>query len=103
MNKILKNKIILELENPEIPNLKFLFSQEVLKVSEELLLELLEEEKVDFENKLKIPNEYINFETFDEDSKMSYFWSLLNHLNSVKSNEKVRNIIENVEPKLIDF
>jgi Zn-dependent oligopeptidase len=34
---------------------------------------------------------------------MSYFWSLLNHLNNVKSSDKVREIIENVEPKLTEF
>jgi Zn-dependent oligopeptidase len=103
MQKILKNKIILELENSEIPNLAFLFSEEVLNIAEELLLEFLEEEKEDFKNKLKIDNSKINFDLFEEESKMSYFWSLINHLNSVKSSDKTREIIENLEPKLTEF
>jgi Zn-dependent oligopeptidase len=99
----IKNKIISELEKYEIPNLKFLFSEEVLNIAEELLLEFLEEEKKDFEEKLKISDEKITFDLFEEESNMSYFWSLLNHLSNVKSSDKVREIIENVEPKLTEF
>jgi len=32
-----------------------------------------------------------------------YFWSLLNHLENVDTNDKVRDIIENFRPKLQDF
>ena len=103
MNIELKNKIIFELEREDFPNLKFLFSEEVLEISEELLLELLEEEKIDFEKKLKTSDEKITFELFEEESKLNYFWSLLNHLNNVNSSDKVREIIENVEPKLTEF
>jgi len=100
---MIKNKIIQELENTEIPDLAFLFSEEVLEVAEELLLDFLEEEKKEFEEKLKISDEEITFELFEEESKLNYFWSLLNHLNNVNSNDKVRKIIENIEPKLTEF
>jgi len=100
---MIKNKIIQELENTEIPDLAFLFSEEVLEVAEELLLDFLEEEKKEFEEKLKISDEEITFELFEEESKLNYFWSLLNHLNNVNSNNKVRKIIENIEPKLTEF
>jgi len=99
----IKQKIVSELENTEIPNLAFLFSEEVLEVAEELLLDFLEEEKKEFEEKLKISDEKITFELFEEESKLNYFWSLLNHLNNVNSSDKVREIIENVEPKLTEF
>ena len=103
MKRELKQKIISELEREGLPNLKFLFSEEVLNIAEELLLEFLEEEKKDFSEKLKLDNSKINFDLFEEESKMSYFWSLLNHLSNVKSSDKVREIIENIEPKLTEF
>jgi Zn-dependent oligopeptidase len=99
----MKNKIIIELEKKEIPNLAFLFSEEVLEIAEKVLLELLEEEKISFEKKLKIENNKITFNLFEEESTLNYFWSLLNHLNSTKSNAKIRKIIEKVEPKLTEF
>ena len=101
--KNIKNKIIIELEKNEIPNLEFLFSEEVLEIAEEVLLDFLEEEKIEFEEKLKLNNSEITFDLFEEESRLNYFWSLLNHLNSVKSNDKIRNIIENIEPKLTEF
>ena len=52
MSQDIKNKIKSELQNPEFPNLKFLYSEEVLSVALELLRELLEEEKKDFEQKI---------------------------------------------------
>gem|GEM_PF-2311179 len=45
----------------------------------------------------------ITFETFIDFSKLDLFFSLLNHLQNVKSSEKIRNIIEEFEPKYVDF
>jgi hypothetical protein len=70
----IKEQILNELNNIKIPNLKFLFSLEVLDISLPLLRELLEQEKQDFENKLKTPNEKITFELFDDFSQLDYFW-----------------------------
>ncbi len=104
MNKIeLKQKIIQELETPNFPNLKFIFSDEVLDVALELLKEMLEEEKVKFEEKLKTPFEKITFETFDEKDNLWYFWSLLNHLNNVDKTDKIKKIIEEFETEYIEF
>jgi hypothetical protein len=46
---MLKQKILQELENTKIPDLKFLFSDEILYLALEVLNELLEEEKKDFD------------------------------------------------------
>ena len=100
---ILNKKFLNELEKKEIPDLKFLFSDEVLDISLPLLRELLEEEKQDFEEKLKTPNEKITFDLFDDFSKLDYFWSLLNHLENVNSSDKIRQIIEDFDPEYIDF
>jgi len=62
----IKEKIIKELENPGFPDLDFLFSSEVLDVSLELLREFLIEEKKKFEKLLKIPDNKITFEIFDD-------------------------------------
>jgi len=99
----IKQQIISELETEKFPNFKFLFSDEVLDISTKILDELLEEEKLDFENRLKLDNKKINFEIFHKESNLSTFWSYLNHLNNVASGDKIRKIIEDFEPKLTEF
>lgn len=99
----IKQKIIQELENPKIPDLKFLFSDEVLDLAPEVLEELLLEEKKDFDELLKTLDNEITFEIFQDFSRLDLFFSLLNHLQNVNSSEKVRNIIEDFEPKYVDF
>jgi len=99
----LKEKILFELRKKEFPDLKFLFSNEVLNISLELLEELLEKEKIDFKNLLKIENKDLTFESFEDESPLDYFWSLLNHLENVNSSDKCREIIEIFRPKLQDF
>jgi Zn-dependent oligopeptidase len=99
----IKEKVLLELNKKEFPDLKFLFSEDVLDISIEILEELLEKEKQDFDKLLQIENKDLTFESFEDDSVMDYFWSLLNHLENVDSSDKVRNIIETFRPKLQDF
>ena len=57
MSQEIIQKIRQELKNPDFPNLKFLYSPEVLSVALEVLRDLLEEERRDFEE--KISKEYI--------------------------------------------
>jgi oligopeptidase A len=102
-NSELKNKIIFELEKKEFPNLKFLYSKEVLDVSLDLLREMLNEERSKFEKLLQIPKEKISFEIFDDKDNLSYFWHLLNHLNNVDKTEKIKEIIEEFEWEYIEF
>ena len=99
----IKQKILEELEKSELPDLKFLFSDEVLEVAPEVLQELLEGEKKDFEEKIEIKDEEISFDTFEDFSELDYFWSMLNHLKNVNSSDKIRKIIEDFRPKLQDF
>jgi len=98
-----KQKVIKEFEKKEFPDLKFLFSSEVLDIAPKILEELLDEEKKDFEKKLKLKDEEIRFETFHEDWILWDFWSYLNHLNSVNSSEKIRKIVEDFEEKITEF
>lgn len=116
----IKQKLIKELENLKIPDLKFLFSKEVLDSALKILEELLEEEKKEFDEKintkylgldsevsektnLKWQFQTLSFDTFQDFSKLDLFYDILNHFKNVKSNEKLREIIENFEPKYIDF
>jgi len=137
----IKEKIINKLQETGIPDLKFLFSQEVLDVALEVLEDLLKEEKARFDDlindkykwlddsllsswtnvkdPLNIDNSKkqskrdsslysewqieITFELFEEFSLLDLFFSLLNHLQSVNSSEKIRTIIEEFEPKYVDF
>jgi len=97
----LKTKIITELNRKDFPNLEFLFSDDVLDVSLELLRELLKKDKDFFEKQLLLKNEELSFEVIfdnpDENDNLDYFWSLLNHLSLVNDSEKIRNIIEKFE------
>ena len=99
----IKEKILKQLENKEFPDLKFLFSEEVLDNSLEVLDELLEEEKTKFKDFLEKENSELSFNSFEDDSLLDYFWSLLNHLENVESSDKARNVIETFRPKLQDF
>ena len=99
----LKAKILKELKNPDFPDLRFLYSPEVLAIAEDLLQDLLKEEREDFQKKLKIPDEDISFESFEDFSLVDYFFGLLEHYQGVNNDETIRKIIENFEPKLIDF
>lgn len=99
----LKKQIIKELSKNGFPNLKFLFSEEVLDVSLEVLKDLLEIDKQKFNKLLLIKNTDLSFNSFEDDSLLDYFWSLLNHLDSVESSKKIRKIIEKFRPKLQDF
>jgi len=87
----------------EVIDFVFLFNEENFKKALLLLEELLEEEKKDFEEKLKIEDEKIDFETFREFSYLDAYFSLIEHLDSVKSTQLTRDIIEKFEPKYIDF
>lgn len=99
----LKTKIINELKSKDFPDLKFLMSDEVLDLATEILNEELENEKTKFEDFLKKENLSLTFDSFEDDSILDYFWSLLNHFENVESSEKLRNIIEDFRPRLQDF
>ena len=99
----IKKQIRTALQNTDFPDLHFLYSSEVLEIAEEVLEDLLSEEKQDFEKKLKTGDEDITFETFEDFSSLDYFFSLLEHYQGVNNDEKIRKIIENFEPKYIDF
>ncbi len=99
----LKQKILKQLNKKDIPDLTFLYSDEVLDIALEFLEELLEQEKNIFKKLLKTENKNISFDSFEKDTKLAYFWSLLNHLQSVNSGEKIEKIINDFEPKYIDF
>lgn len=99
----INEKVLFELDKKEFPDLKFLFSNEVLDISLDILRDFLEEEKSLFLQFLNKENSEINFDSFEDDTNLDYFWSLLNHLENVESSEKTRNIIETFRPDLQDF
>ena len=99
----LKTQIFDELGNQDFPNLKFLYSSEVLAISEEVLEELLVEEKEEFQKKLLTSDDDICFGTFEDFSLVDYFFGLLEHYQWVNNDGPIRSVIEAFEPKLIDF
>lgn len=99
----IKEQIYSAIKNTDFPDLKFLYSPEVLAISSEVLEELLEDEKQDFYKKLETSDDNIDFETFDDFSLLSYYFSLLEHYQGVHSDDIIRKIIEDFEPMYIDF
>ena len=99
----LKNKILFELNKEGFPDLNLIYSEDALNYALEILNEELEKEKQDFEKFLKIKNENITFEDLQDESILDYYWSLLNHFESVDTNKQIRLIIEKFMPKIIDF
>ena len=99
----LKQKIIKELNKSTFPDLKFMYSDEVLNITLEILDELLEKDKKEFEQLLKTKKENLVFDSFESESVLDYFWSLLNNFKNVNNTATIRNIIEIFRPKLEDF
>jgi hypothetical protein len=99
----IKEKIISELKDPHFPNLELLYSQQALELAPEILEELLVNEKNNFENKLLTPDDEITFETFEDTSILDYYFGILEHYQSVHGDDGIRKIIEDFEPKYIDF
>ena len=98
-----KQHVYKELKNTKFPDLDFLYSSKVLGIAEEILEELLKQEQRDFQEKLTIWDTEICFDTFEEFSYLEYFFGLLEHYQWVNNDEVIRKIIENFEPKYIDF
>lgn len=98
----MKEKIIQKLKK-DVLDLQYLFDEKNLENTLEVLEELLKKEKQDFEQKLKVSNEEITFDTFDDFSELDVYFSLIEHLNNVKGGKNTREIIEKFEPKYIDF
>jgi len=131
MSQEIIQKIRSELKNLEFPNLKFLYTEEVLSVALKVLRELLVEEKQDFEEKTsqkymgldlqslsleKRENsreslwlserkdyEELSFETFRDFSELDYFFSLLSHYQWIHNDSQIREIIEIFEPEYVAF
>ncbi|MDR3150712.1 MAG: hypothetical protein LBU14_03775 [Candidatus Peribacteria bacterium] len=103
MEKQLKQQILTELNSPNFPNLSLIYDNQSLDFALEILNEELAKEKKKFKDLLKIKNEDLTFESFENDGILDYYWSLLNHLENIDSNEKIRKIIETFRPKLQDF
>lgn len=99
----IKKQIIEELNKKEFPDLKFFFSKEVLDVALEVLKELLIIDKNKFNKLLLLTNTDLTFNSFEDDSLLDYFWSILNHLDNIESSNKIRKIIEKFRPELEDF
>ena len=99
----LKQKLINELQKEWFPDLRFIYSDEILNIAAKLLEEFLEIDKQNFEDFMKIENKDLTFESFEDESLLDYFWSLLNHLQWVDNTEKIRKIIEDFRPQLQDF
>jgi Zn-dependent oligopeptidase len=99
----LKEQVYSAIQNKDFPDLRFVYSPEVLSLAPEVLEELLEVEKQDFYGKLETPDGEISFDTFEDFSLLDYFFSLLEHYQGVHSDDMIRKIIEDFEPKYIDF
>lgn len=99
----MKTQIIEKLREKNFPDLKFFLQNEVLDLALEVLNELLEAEKKEFEKFLSIKNEDLVFDDLEDESLLDLFWSILNHFENVESSEKLREIIEEFMPKLQDF
>ncbi len=92
-----------KLDNPGFPDFQFFVQDAVLDASLDTLRTLLAEEKKDFETLIKKPIEQITFDDLEDDSLLDYFWAILNHLESVSSSEKTRQIINTFMPEMQDL
>ena len=99
----MKEELINELKKWWIPNLKLFIKQESLAILPELLKELLQKEKDEFNTLINKDNTNIKFDDFIEDSLLDYLWRILNHLDSCYNVPELRDIIANFRPDLEDL
>lgn len=102
----IQDRIINELNEIELPNLEFLYSQESVDNIPFVLDRLIDKKEKDFLQLLQIPLSNVNWElieNFSQDDKMSYLYSLLHNLNNVKGTDQVRFIIQMFQDKIVNL
>jgi Zn-dependent oligopeptidase len=101
MQKI--NGDFLALVDATVPDFDELSKKQNLEIFSEYFEVLLEEEKQEFYDDLKVNDKDIHFELFDKESKLSSVWSLIHHIDNVYGSEISRSVIDTFEPKYIEF
>ena len=99
----MKTKLLNELQTPEIPNFSLFRTPEAFAILLDLLWELLEQEKADFQTLIHKNNESLTFEDFVPESQLVYLWKIINHLDAVEASEEIRAIIADFRSKYEDF
>lgn len=98
-----EHKDILSLLDEKEINLKKLFAEMHLNHSKHVLEYLLEKEKKEFEELCSMRNDEISFEHINTWSVLGlYFW-LLQHRMAVISDDIIRNIVTEFQPKYVAF
>lgn len=98
-----KQKILQEIQKNEFPNVAFLYEKESLALFEEILKELLAQEKQKFTTFISKPKEEITFDDFQDFDALRYLFMLLNHIDMVDKSEISEKIIEDFEPLYTEF
>lgn len=98
-----KQKILQEIQKNEFPDLHFLYEKESLALFEEILKELLAQEKQKFTTFISKPKEEITFNDFQDFDTLRYLFMLLNHIDMVDKSEISEKIIEDFEPLYTEF
>lgn len=99
----LEQKVVDELDREDVPDFKLLCSEEILVILPSVLDKLLEIEKNKFYKLLEIKDENISFNIFEDDDRLTLLFGLIEHFESVNSNDITRNIINDFQPKYIEF
>ena len=99
----MKNILLNELKKESFPDFSIFLQEKSLKVIPDLLEELLQERKNKIKLFLKKKNNEIQFDDLIDKSLLSYLRKILNHLDNVENNSKLRNIVSNFRPKMEDF
>jgi oligopeptidase A len=109
VNVIIKEKrIIEELDNPGIPNLKLMFSPEYITVIPWLLDKLLKAKIKEQEMLHRIPKEKLTYSLlYNENSethfRLNYLWSLVNQYKWLNDSKELRDILAYFMPKIMAF
>ena len=99
----MKTKLLNELQKQGIPNFSLFQTSEALAILPELLLELLEQEKADFQALIQKNNESLTFEDFVPTFPVAYLWKIVKHLDTVETSKEMRKVISEFRPKYQDF
>ena len=99
----MKSTLLNELKKEKFPDFSMFLQDKSLEIIPDLLEELLQERKNWIKSFLKKKNSEIQFDDLIDKCLLSYLRDILNYLDKVENNQKIRDIISNFRPKIEDF
>lgn len=105
-NREIQDKILAELDEEWLPNLKFLYTDEVIENAPFVYSRLLKSREEEFEKLLETKDENINFdliENFTANNKLWYLYNLIENYRYINWKDNVNHVYNDFQLKISDL